>query len=116
MPAIVLSLIPVWLIFALGLANVLFLVKLFLRWKHVVLSRYDLLMIAIAFAGMAFFDGLLIASGGAACDGGLFCLDVETLVAVSRASRLIIILTSLLVSHRAHVRQKGVDIIYDEEV
>ena len=72
----------------------------YIGWKnsHIVLSRYDLAILAMAFFGLLIFEALVLASEWAG-------LPMSGLILVSRATRLLLAVSLLFVMHRALARQ-----------
>ena len=86
------------LILLISLANIGVMMYSAIHNTHVVLSRYDLYILAIAFGGLVLFETILIISQ-------VVGIPIGDLVLVSRATRLIVAASSFFVMHRAMARQ-----------
>ena len=91
-------LIPSVLLIALEVIVAIILIRMIVRYPHVILSRWDLLMILIFIAGFFIFDVAVAWLGGAMPPGSL--------AALSRLNRIVMLASMIWVMHAAMRRQE----------
>jgi hypothetical protein len=88
---------------------------MFIKYSHVCLNRYDILLIVVAIGGVVAFDAVLLLYTWAC--GALVepCADLFAISAVSRVMRLLAVTAWFIVGHSAAIRQRRAGYRYIQE-
>ena len=92
--------------FIIGLLCLGFCIRVFVKYPHICLSKYDVLLVIVAIGGIVAFDGILLMYIGAC--GALVepCADLFAITAVSRIMRFLAIAAWFMIGHSAAFRQR----------
>jgi len=87
---------PAWIFFVTSSVAFLSFLSLALRWRSFIMTRWEVALVCVSLAGVVFFDAMVTFTG----------VDDHTLIAVSRAMRVILSLSIFWISHVIIIRQR----------